>query len=81
MNQPHPTLLRDLWEQFQRDHEGCSADTMLCDPELRGAFLAAWKLRFGEASEKDILRGLLRARKQKSGGLRKKGGESERADG
>lgn len=78
---PHPTLLRDLWEQFQRDHDNCSADTMLCDPELRGAFLAAWRLQFGDAGEKDILKGLLRVRKQKSGGLRGKEKGSDPADG
>ena len=68
---PHPTLLRDLWEQFQRDHESCSTDTMLCDPELRNAFLALHRERFGPGEEKEILKNLLRERKKAKGGLRK----------
>jgi hypothetical protein len=75
MPKPHPTLLRDLWEQFQRDNDNCSADTMLCRPSLRQAFLALHRSTFGPGEEEEILKNLLRVRKQKSGGLRKKGGD------
>jgi hypothetical protein len=58
-------VLRDLWLSFQRNHK-CSIDRMLCDPELRQAFLSAVRLtRDCSYDEQTILWRLVSLRKRK----------------
>lgn len=60
------TELRDLWLMFQRDHDGVSVDRMVCDPDLRGQFIAAAQAAFGGPSEQEILWALMGLRKTKT---------------
>ncbi len=62
MNEP----LRDTWLMFQRDHDRCSIDRMLCRPRLRNAFLDAARLATRTEDEEQLLWGVVNLRKQKA---------------
>lgn len=57
--------LRDSWLMFQREH-GCSVDRMLCDPNLRGDFLASAKLATKSDDERELLWAIVGLRKKKT---------------
>ena len=60
------TSLRDTWLMFQRDHDRCSVDRMLCFPELRNAFLDAARLATRAEDEGPLLWAVVNLRKQKA---------------
>jgi hypothetical protein len=58
--------LRDTFLMFQRDHDRCSVDRMLCRPSLRNAFLAAARLSTRTEDEEPLLWGVVNLRKKKA---------------
>ena len=58
--------LRDTWLMFQRDHDRCSVDRMLCRPSLRNAFLAAARLATRTEDEEPLLWRVVTLRKKKA---------------
>jgi len=55
--------LINLWVMFRNEHNDCSVDKMVCDPELRNELVRAARKATGIEDEKTILSSLMRLRK------------------
>ncbi|MEQ1825816.1 MAG: hypothetical protein ABL921_07705 [Pirellula sp.] len=56
--------LLESWDMFRREHAGVSVDRMICDPQLRQAFLSSIG-KFAGANEGEVLWKLMGLRKRK----------------
>lgn len=57
--------LLDCWTMFRREHDNVSVDRMVCDPQLRAAFLESAGSVLAGVAEEQILWTLMGLRKGK----------------